>query len=273
MKCWIYSGGILSAAMAVTHVQAQSFHPQMDATHTFSLGAFFQDADAAVHAAADGRPGKEIDLKDLGVTEDDTSWLLNYSYRLNENWQFSVGAYIFDVDGSRTISSDVDFGGVEFPIGATVDTSFEVDTYIADVMYRVYGSDRAEIFIGGGVHLLDVSIELSSTSFIGETTSSNSRASEDLLAPLPNLRMTAFYAITPKWEVSGTLGWLSLDYDTYEGSFSYLRARTSYRITEGLDIGLGYQYIDIDFINDRDRGEVGLDVEFNGPSLTMSYSF
>jgi hypothetical protein len=273
MNFWKYSAGILSAAMAVSHVQAQSFHPQMDATHTFSIGAFFQDADTSVYAAADGKPGADIDLNDLGVEEDDTSWLLDYSYRLGENWLFSVGAYIFDVDGTRAISKDIDFNGVEFPVGSTVDTTFKVDTYIADVMYRVYGSERAEIFIGGGIHILDISTELATNSFIGDNTGSSSRSNEDLLAPLPNLRMQAFFAITPKWAVSGTLGWLSVDYDDYEGSFSYLRARTSYRITDRLDIGVGYQLIDIDFTNNRSSGEAGLDAEFNGPSLRMSYSF
>lgn len=273
MKSWKYAAAILPLACATAQVQSQSFHPQMDATHTFTVGAFYQDADASVFAAADGRPGAEIGLDDLGVTEDDTSWLLDYSYRLNENWQFSVGAYIFDVDGTRTISKDIDFGGTEFPVGTTIDTTFNVDTYIADVMYRVYGSERAEVFIGGGVHMLDISTELSRETFVGENSSSGGRANEDLLAPLPNLRMQAFFAITPKWAVSGTLGWLSLDYGDYEGSFSYLRARTSYRITDRLDVGLGYQYLDIDFTNERSRGESGLEAEFSGPSLRMSYSF
>ena len=273
MTCWKYTAAILPLAFVASQVQAQSFHPQMDATHTFSVGALYQDSDASVFAAADGRPGAEIGLGDLGVTEYDTSWLLDYSYRLNEHWQFSVGAYIFDVDGERTISKDVDFGGIEFPIGANIDTTFKVDTYIADVMYRVYGSERAEIFIGGGVHMLDISTELTSNRFIGENTNSRSRAAENLLAPLPNLRMQAFFAITPKWAVSGTLGWLSLAYEDYEGSFSYLHASTTYRITDRLDIGLGYQYLDIDFTNDRPRGDAGLEAEFDGPSIKMSYSF
>ena len=274
MKCWKYiAAAILPLAFVASQVHAQSFHPQMDATHTFTVGAFYQDSDASVFAGADGKPGAEIGLDDLGVTEDDTSWLLDYSYRLNEKWMFSVGAYIFDVDGERTISRDVEFGGVEFPIGANIETTFEVDTYIADVMYRVYGSERAEIFIGGGVHVLDISTELDSDTFIGGNTGSRSRSSEDLLAPLPNLRMQGFFAITPKWAVSGTVGWLSLDYEDYEGSFSYLRARTTYRLTDSLDVGLGYQYLDIDFTNDRARGEAGLEAEFNGPSLRMSYSF
>lgn len=273
MKCWKYSAAILSVATAATQVQAQSMHPQLDVTHTFSVGAFSQDADVAVYAAAQGRPGADISLDDLGVDERDTSWLLNYSYRFSENWLLSASAYIFDVDGSRTISKSIDFDGVEFPIGATVNTNFEVQTYIADVMYRAYSSDRAELFIGGGVHVLDLKTEFSADAFLGEETASTSEASEDLLAPLPNLRMQGLYAISPKWTVSGTLGWLSLKYDDYEGAFTYIRARTNYRITDRFDLGLGYQYLDIDFTNNRERGEVGLDAQFSGPSLQLSYSF
>ncbi|MEH6556313.1 MAG: outer membrane beta-barrel protein [Oceanicoccus sp.] len=273
MKYWTHAMGILSLAFAITQAQAQSYHPQMGVTHTFTLGSFYQDADGSVRSAANGQPGKAIDLGDLGVTDDYSSWLLDYSYRPNENWRFSAGAYTFHGDGTRTMSSDIDFGGVEFPVGSRVDTDLEVNTYMADAMYRVYGSERAEIFIGGGFHVLDVTIDLSRDKSIGENTSSRSRSIEDLTAPLPNLRMQAFYALSPKWAVSGTVGWLSLEYGDSEGAFHYVRARTSYRLTERFDIGLGYQYIDVDFTRGRSRGDLGLDAQFRGPSLTTTYSF
>ena len=71
----------------------------------------------------------------------------------------------------------------------------------------------------------------------------------------------------------GTLGWLSLEYEQYDGSFSYIHARTVYRLTEHFGIALGYQFLDMDLTVDRTRGDAGFDIQFNGPSLHLAYSF
>ena len=70
-----------------------------------------------------------------------------------------------------------------------------------------------------------------------------------------------------------TLGWLSLNIDEYEGSFSYISARVFYLFTDHLGLGLGYQFLDMDFSVDRKNGEAGVDMQFNGPTAYISYSF
>jgi len=108
---------------------------------------------------------------------------------------------------------------------------------------------------------------------VGDGEVTGSRANDDLMAPLPNLRVQGFYALSSRWAVTGTLGWLSLNYEEYEGSFAYIHTRVTYRMTERFGVALGYQYLDMDFSVDRDRGEAGVDINFNGPSMHLSYSF
>ena len=70
-----------------------------------------------------------------------------------------------------------------------------------------------------------------------------------------------------------TLGWLSITYDEYDGNFSYVHARTTYNFTDHFGVSLGYQYVDLDFTRDRDRGETGIEASFDGPSVVLTYGF
>ena len=154
-----------------------------------------------------------------------------------------------------------------------IQSKLETTTYIADAMYKVYGNEKSEIFVGGGLHIFDLSAELKGRAFVGEQEKTSSRAADDILAPLPNLRAQGFYALSPKWALVGTVGWFSLKYDDYDGSFTYIHARAAYRMTEHFGVALGYQFLDMDFSVDRSRGEAGFDIEFDGPSLHLTYSF
>jgi hypothetical protein len=258
---------------AELQAQAEPLHPQMSARHTIILGVYQQDGDAEFFANADGIGGGTIDLGDLGMDDRYTSGMAEYRFRLNDKWLFALGIYKFDTDGTLETRRDFVYDGQEFEAGLTVKSKLETTTYIAEALYKVYGSDRAQLFVGGGIHLFDISAELKARASIGEQEKTGSRGSNDILAPLPNLRVQGFYALSPKWGLVGTLGWLSLEYEQYDGSFTYLHARTVYRLTEHFGIALGYQFLDMELTVDRDRGDAGFDIQFNGPSLHLAYSF
>ena len=65
-------------------------------------------------------------------------------------------AYQFEHDGARAISRDFNFEGREFQVGTFLNTEISINTYIVDLMYQVYDSERAEVLVGGGVHAFDM---------------------------------------------------------------------------------------------------------------------
>lgn len=252
---------------------AEAGHPLLKDKHSFVLGGYQQDADAEFYADVDDVAGGSIDLGDLGMDESDTTLMLEYRYRLNDRWEFSAAGYKFDTSGSLRTKRDVVYDGQEFEAGARVDSSLDTNTYLLAAMYKLYKTDRAYVSVGGGLHIFEFSTELEARVAIGDAQASASRVGDDITAPLPNLRVEGFYALSPKWALISSIGWLSLDYDDYEGSFIYVHARASYRITERFGLGIGYQYLDMDFSVDRDPGEAGFDIQFNGPSIHLGYSF
>jgi hypothetical protein len=267
----LIAGAVLVIASS-TQVFAEPMHPYLDRKHTVLVGGFRQSVDAEVYADAENR-GAGVDLGDLGMDEVDNSWMLEYRYRLGENWQVSAGAFTFSNSGTIAAERDFSYDGVDFKAGVTIESELQIDTYMVDVLYKVYDSDRAEVLIGGGLHIFDLDTEIETLVSVDGGSRAGQRGESELLAPLPNLRMQGFYALTPKWALSATLGWLSMTYEDYDGSFTYLHARTSYQLTDRFGVSLGYQYIDIDLTRDRERGETGLDASFNGPSVVLSYGF
>ena len=261
---------LLSTGLAV---QAEPIHPQLSAKHNIILGAYQQKADASFYANPDEIGKATIDLGDLGIDDKDISYLLEYRYRLNEKWLFSIGTFQFGTSGRLEGKRDFTFGGEEFEAGASLDTTLDIDTYMIEAMYSVYKTDRAEILLGAGLHMFDFSASIDSRVTVGEQEFAGSSASDDILAPLPNLRAQGFYALSPKWGLAVTLGWLSAKYEDYDGAFAYLHARTMYRFTERFGVGVGYQFIDVELSHDRDRGEIGFDIQFDGPAAYLAYSF
>lgn len=254
-------------------VQAESIHPQLDAKHNILLSVFRQSMDGEFYANPDRFDKAVIDFDDLDVDDTENTLMLEYRYRLNEKWLFTIGAFQFETDGEIETSREIPYNGVVFEAGASLDTHLEVDTYMVEAMYSVYKTDRAEILLGGGLHMFDFSAEIEARVFVEDQERTGSEASDDILAPLPNFRAQGFYAFSPKWAVAGAFGWLSANYEDYEGAFTYVHVRTMYRFSKSFGAGVGYQYVDVDLTHDKAHGESGFDVQFYGPTITFSYGF
>jgi hypothetical protein len=252
--------------------EAEPLHPQLTAKHMFIFGSYRQSFDGSFYANRDNLPEATLKIGGLGIDNTETSFMAEYRYRLTNRWMFTFSAYRFDTDGRIEAARDFTYDGVEFQVGASLDTNVAVNTYIVEALYSVYKTDRAEIMVGGGLHMFDFSSSIKSKVIVGDQELTGSEGNDEILAPLPNLRLQGFYALSPKWALGATFGWLSLDYKDYSGSFAYLHARTTYRFTERFGASIGYQFVDLEFDHDKTNGEVGLDLRFEGPTVAISYS-
>ncbi len=258
------------AVMAEEDISSRFF----TAKHVIGIGAAHQEADAAIRASVSDLPEVEVDLDDLGMGDDYTSWSLEYRWRFAPRWMLSAMAYTFDEDGRRSVERDFNFDGVVFKAGASVDTELSIDTYIVDVVYEVYQSEQLEIMLGGGLHAFDLETSITGRAFIGDIERERTTGTSELLAPLPNLRAQALYQISDHWGAYMAAGWLSASYEDFDGDFAYLHARAGYWFNEHWAASLGYQWVDIDLTQEKSRDrETQLDATFRGPTLQLIYRF
>jgi len=259
---------------AVMAERVEGIHPNMNATHMIIAGGSYQTADAEFRASVGDLPEVTVDLDDLAIDDKDMSWALEYRWRFSDKWVFSGMAYTFEQTGSRQARRDFNFDGFEFQAGADLDTELEVDTYIVDALYSVYRTERSEILVGGGFHILDLEASIQGRAFVGEFERESARGSSDILAPLPNLRAQGMWAFTERWAAMVSMGWLSANIDDYDGGFAYVYGRMGYRLTEHVGVNIGYQFTDfnIEYKPDSNR-ESEFDVSFHGPTLSLAYRF
>ena len=127
--------------------------------------------------------------------------------------------------------------------------------------------------MGFGLHAFDIDSTIGGVVRVDGIQEQRTRASAEVLAPLPNVRAFGTYMITPKWEVSATGGWLSFSYEDYSGGYLFLNLYTEYRFTDRFGMGFSFQVadIDVDFKDSDSKKE--FEIDLYGPSIYLTYGF
>lgn len=215
-----------------------------------------------------------VDLSTIGLKDRDFTWMTEYRYRKSPRWQYSASLYRYRQTGDLAAETEFNFDGVEVEVGSELETLLTIDTYIFDAMCTLRRTDRSELTIGGGFHILDNDVVINTRRVVnGNDRPEAERGSASLIAPLPNLRATYLHALSPKLSLSATLGWLSLSYDRYDGDFRFLHLKGEYLVIDALGISAGFQFAAVDVQENKERGHNRFDVEFSGLTLGVTYSF
>jgi opacity protein-like surface antigen len=263
-------------ASAASQAQTDSTTPKQglfDTKHLISIGGTWQSTKTTIRATTENFDPEPITLRELGANERDTSYFIDYRYRFKPNWSVFAGTYQFTGSGQSQSQHDFNYDGVEFEAGLDLESKFEIDIYMVNVLYTVHRSDKLEIMLGGGVHAFDLSAEVSGSASINDQSSEVRRAGGTLLAPVPNVRGAATWDLSDRFGLSLVGGWLSANVQDYSGDFVYAHLRGYYKFTENFGVSLGYQLTNIDISRDRARSDIAFDSELDGPSFTLTYSF
>ncbi len=248
--------------------------PYPRSTHEFALGATRQSAQSTALASVPELPPVNIELKDLDLEDERSSWFAEYRWRFRERWLLDVFAYQYKDKGRIAASKDFNYNGEQFAAGAVVDSTLEVDTYAVDLLYAVHQGGRSEILIGGGIHALELTASFRAA-IVGENEiGSLSRASDTLLYPVPNFRAQGTFDFNDRVGADLTAGWMSADVADYDGSFGYLHARLRCRLGSRSSLSLGYQFTAVDVSREPGNGRKQVfDGELQGPTLQFAWSF
>jgi opacity protein-like surface antigen len=251
-----------------------ALNPVLDDKFTFRLGATWMKADGSFSSTPDGEPTNKISTGDLGVDDSETNLYVSARWRFTERWRLNFSYFGLDTDSKISRNFDeLDFGDIDASGFLAVDTTFNTDFYIAQVGYSFLKNERAELGIGGGVHVVNFETKLKVSGGINNVSGSVQSDSVDLTAPLPNILGYGAYAITPKLSLEGGVGWFGLDYSDYSGKLVTLAASLEYRLTDHFGVGVGYNYINMDLTIDKSNRKDKYDLDYKGPVAYISASF
>jgi hypothetical protein len=263
-------------AMFCTPVQAGDedfIHPRWNESFHIRLGVYDFDADAKYSVTKTGEPRETINLDNLGIDGDTITPMFELGWQFKHRWSLLAAYFRFDEDGRRRNTHEFVIDGTVFPVSAALDSHVSIDTYLLNLGYSFIKDERKEFGIGLGVHGFDFETDVTASILIGDSQFVVVEDSEDVIAPLPNIRIFGRYAFNSRWYGSVYGGWLSADFDQYSGDLFTLDAWVEFRATTRLGLGLGYLWSSIDVTVDKTNKDEEYDVEFRGPLLYLSYNF
>ncbi len=217
--------GMFLASMGTT---AESLHPGLTDAWQFSFGVINQKPDATIRSTAPGDPETEVDLDDQGLDESQTSPQLGVKWRFSNKWTLNFHYTEFGLSTSKTIDTSFNYNGVTYPINASLKTDLDFDLYMTSIEYAIWKSDSTEMGVGVGLHAIDLAFNIKGSLNDVRLVS----AGEDFLAPLPNLRVFARHAFSPKLIGSVSAGWLGVEIDKYDGQLIVVSASLDYRVSD-----------------------------------------
>lgn len=271
----LFRAALLTAMLAV---YAHAGEPRFGDKLTFSIGAMSHGGDGFVVSTRPDLPIDRVTFKDLDLDDDEDIFWASLNWRFTNRWQLGLSYSSFDSDGLTEATASGNYDGIEWEVDAVLSSNLDVEFYILDFSYDFLQTERGHLGVGLGVHMADFEFDIEVGAFVsgaGRDFDFEATAAEGsrVFAPMPNISLGGGYMLTDKVYVDGRIGWLSLDYDNYEGNLTTLRVSAEWRAWERTGIGVGYQFIDIDVDRKGSRGRDTFDLEFKGPILFMSVGF
>ena len=176
-----------------------------------SLGAFRAESTTEARlSTASGGTGVDVNFEDLlGLDERKVVGEASLYWRFAERWRVDVGYFSLNRNGTRTLDTQIEWGGTTYPIGTTVTSNYRLsDTRVA-VGYSFFRRPDKELGVGVGLHRAGIAASIDAASVGAQ--------SQSVTAPLPFVSLYGNFALTDTWAFSTRVDWLSLSYDKYSG--------------------------------------------------------
>jgi hypothetical protein len=272
----------LTALVAAISMHAGSIAAADDikfGEETFELsgGAFFQNFDTTIQVKDNEGSGDNIGLEDtLGYDDNNTSGLINASWRIASRHRLELSYFDSDRDVSEIATEDIYIGdGEVIPAGAGYDSKLEMKVIPFKYSYSFVKSDNSELYGSVGLHWYSIDYTVEGVAGLGENEwTGDIDAKAD--APMPLIGGGYDYYINDRWKVG--LGaqafYIKFGGSTdFEGSLLNFNVGTEYFVFNNVGIGAAVSYFKLDVdVDDSDwRGK--LDYEAWGPQVYLKARF
>lgn len=237
-----------------------------------TAGMFFPLNNTSVKVGSpDGEFGTTIDFEDnLGFSKHTFTFLGDFQWRASRRSRFDLSYYRVSRNSDYTLDRTLEFGDHVYPVNVDVNAFFNTDIIRFSYGYALLTSPRYEAGLSFGAHIVKGSVGLS---VIGSGASLNLSDDFGFTAPLGNFGVWGGYAFSGRWAVNGEFNYLSLTIDNISGRILAGMLMVQYRALPSLTVAAGYTGLNFKVDVERERLLGELLWGYNGPSLTVGYSF
>jgi hypothetical protein len=240
-----------------------------------SLGTFVVDTDTEVRFDGDTNVGTPIDWENTFGGGDQSRFRIDGHWRFGDSGRHKARFLWFNSSRSRarTIDTEIDYGGVVFPVGVKVDAEFNFDVYELAYEYAFLQRETYEIAGTIGLHYTSLSASLGAKSTTNDSLDADLKQQGDVDAPLPVIGLRGIWTLPYNFFIDAGAQFFALSIDEYDGSLQDYRVMVTWQPKKWLGIGLGYNQFNVDVDVDGNKFNGSLDWEYSGPMLSYSAVF
>ena len=230
---------VLIAAVLASALQQPAEPPKSPwRKFEFTVGAMISDLSSSVEVTTGSGVGGVVDLeRALGMEESLTQVRAGMSWEISPGHRLWLDYVNLSRTARRTLSAEIEFDGVTYPVGTSVATDFDLELINLVYGYSVIRDERVDLALTFGIHALETKIELQ-----GESVGTESE-SFILPIPLPGMRMNILLA--KDFYFKQTLEFLWLRFDNFEGLMADVQVGFEWAAFKHLAFGIAYSHLQI----------------------------
>lgn len=244
-------------------------NPILSDKFVFEFGGYFaRTSTGASLSGSGGGVGAIVDFEDaFALEERKLVGIGGFAWRMTERWRLDVEYFLLNRTGTRTLNSDITWGGETFPVGTTVDARYNFNDTRVTAGYSFFKRRDKELGIGLGLHVAGIKASVEDTS--GAITAQES----SVKAPLPVVNLYGLFALTDEWALRLRTDWLSLAYGDYSGDIRSAAIDVLYQPSRTIGFGLGMRNLVVDLKVDEPDWTGRIRTSYTGPTAYMTVSF
>ncbi len=234
---------------------------------SLSIGVFITNIDTKTRIDGMAGDGTDVDLEgDLGLDNSDTVFRIDGYYRFNQKHRLDFSVFDLSRSASTVIQKDIEWNDTLFPIGTTIDSSFDLNIYKLAYTWSFMRRDKGYLGVTAGLYVADIGTRLT-----GENIGSGEGRS--LTAPLPVIGLRGQYDFSKKLAFRASGEVFAFKYGDYNGSMYDFYAGLDYQFFDHVAIGLGVNSVKLDIGVVKEGFTGDLDWQYNGGLVFLKFDF
>ena len=235
---------------------------------TIAFGAFEPSVDTRVRIdSVDGTIGTEINLEDdLALQDRKTLPIFIFRWNIKQRMGLEVSYFALKRDGTVVLQKDIEFDGTLFPIGTTVDSTFDTTVFRVGYTHDVVQKEKNTLSLVGGIHFTDFETSINDTLLGVEEEQTG-------LVPLPMLGLHYRYRFSDRWAMGIRAEFLDLTFEDYDGHIENFTWNARFKIRKQWSFLFGYTHYDLTVSEEGSGFHGEIAYRYKGPSISLAASF
>jgi hypothetical protein len=273
--------GIVGACGAPTASAAdwfsQEFMNPYDETFILELGGILNQFDTRLRL--DGTTsgggighGSDVNLENNGLKKNLSSFEGEATWRLYKRHRIDLDYYSVKRSGSRTYQTDIDIGGNDYPLGATVGITNKYQLFEVDYRYSFIQHPEYELAGVIGAYGGKLTFDVNAVGNAGSVAAAYNKSSSTTV-PLPTIGLSWDWYPSKQVKISALAAGMKAKISDVDGRVALFSLDGDYMFTRSFGAGLRYSYVDItaDVTKDSFNGHFGW--QANSISLYAKLAF